>query len=100
IGGALGGASGAASETGAKASAGKSDGEQKSASRGSSAGEDAVKLLTFAVEDYIQYLINVANENAGSGCSAHAVSKTYANVVYMVQKMYHHTYLPLAILFL
>lgn len=84
----------------AKCNAAKGDGQAKQSSRASAAGEDALRILTFCIEDYTQYLINVANENAGSPCSSRQPFKTYANVVYMVQKMYHHTYLPLAILFL
>jgi hypothetical protein len=83
-----------------KCNSAKCDGQAKQGSRASAAGEDALRILTFCIEDYTQYLINVANENAGSPCSSRQPVKTYANVVWMVQQMYKHTYLPLAILFL
>jgi hypothetical protein len=69
-------------------------------SRASSAGEDSVENESCAFDSYQEYLINVANEEAGAACSSTAVSKTYANVVYMVMQMYKSCYLPMAILFL
>jgi hypothetical protein len=69
-------------------------------SRGSSAGEDSQVQSQTAFESYIDYLINVANEEAGAACSSRAVSKTYANVVWMVQQMYKQCYIPMAILLL
>lgn len=83
-----------------KCNAAKSNSQEKQASRASSAGEDALENLYFAIEDYGQFLINVANEDAGAGGGSMSPTKTYAQVVGMVQKMYKTTYLPLAFLFL
>ncbi|HEY9791766.1 MAG TPA: hypothetical protein V6D22_15285 [Candidatus Obscuribacterales bacterium] len=69
-------------------------------SRASSAGEDSKEQEQAAFDGYMEYLINVANEEAGAACSSHAVSKTYANVVWMVQQMYKQCYIPMAILLL
>ena len=46
----------------------------------------------------MDYLINVANEEAGAMCESHAASKNYNNVVYMVMQMYKTCYLPMAFL--
>jgi hypothetical protein len=75
-----------------------SNGQCKQGSRASSAGEDGIFILSYMVEDYKQYLVNVAN--AGGGGSAKQPVKTYQDVAGMVLKMYKHTYIPLAILFL
>jgi hypothetical protein len=69
-------------------------------SRASSAGEDAKQLIHSGFESFMEHLINIANENAGAACASRQPSKSYANVAYMVQQMYHHCYVPMAILFL
>lgn len=45
-------------------------------------------------------LINVANEDAASPCSAQQPFKEEANVIWMVQQMYKRCYVQMAILFL
>jgi hypothetical protein len=69
-------------------------------SAASSAGEDALLCIEHAFEGMTQYLINVANEDAGSPCASDQVSKTYENAVWMVMQMYKACFLPMAILFL
>ena len=78
----------------------KTNANQCQGSRGGSAGEDAKLLMHSGFDGFLNNLINVANENAGSPCSSRAASKTYANVVYMVQQMYKSCYIPMALLFL
>jgi hypothetical protein len=84
----------------AKQAGEKAANNDKQGSRGSSAGEDAKEGMHSCFETAQDYLINVANEGAGSACSSRQASKTYANAVYMVQKMYKECYIPMAILFL
>lgn len=69
-------------------------------SSASAAGEDALECLINALDGMSIHLINVANEEAGSPCSSLAISKTYSNAVYMVQKMYKNCFLPMVLLFL
>ncbi|MBX9572922.1 MAG: hypothetical protein K2X77_28765 [Candidatus Obscuribacterales bacterium] len=69
-------------------------------SSASAAGEDALICLINALDGMSIHLINVANEEAGTPCSSLAISKTYSNAVYMVQKMYKSCFLPMVILFL
>ncbi len=45
-------------------------------------------------------LINVANENAASPCSAQQPFKDESNVIWMVQQMYKKCYMQMAVLFL
>ncbi len=45
-------------------------------------------------------LLNIANENAGTACSASQPLKTYSEAVYLVQQAYRHVYLPIGILLL
>lgn len=55
----------------------------------------------FTALDCMQmYLINVANEDAGTRTSSRALTKSYSEVIWMVQQMYQHCYIPMAILFL
>ena len=70
------------------------------ASSASAAGEDALICLINALDGMSIHLINVANEEAGSPCSSLAISKTYSNAVYMVQRMYKSCFLPMVLLFL
>lgn len=69
-------------------------------SSASSAGEDTLECMINALDGMTLNLINVANEDAGSPCSSDQVSKTYANAVWMVMKMYKACFLPMAVLFL
>ena len=78
----------------------KSNGQGNQGSAASSAGEDAMECLMNAMDAMTLNLINVANEDAGSPCSSNQISKTYANAVWMVQRMYKQCFLPMAILFL
>lgn len=73
---------------------------QNMACSASNAGEDALECLINALDGMSIHLINVANEDAGSPCGAFAISKTYSNAVYMVQKMYKACFLPMVLLFL
>ncbi len=70
------------------------------ASSASSAGEDTLECMQNALDGMTLNLINVANEDAGSACSPDQVSKTYANAVWMVMKMYKACFIPMAVLFL
>ncbi len=45
-------------------------------------------------------LINIANENAGVRASAGSTTRTIPQAVWMVQKMYHYVFVPIAILLL
>ncbi len=76
----------------------KSNGSQKGGSGGGSKGEGGIEEMNESFAMMMDYLINVANENAGSPTSATSVSKTYANAVWMVQQMYKNVYLQIAIL--
>jgi hypothetical protein len=78
----------------------KANNSAMAASRGSAAGEGSKANERCCFDGFMEYLINVANEEAGAACSSHAVSKTYANVVWMVQQMYKQCFLPMAFLFL
>lgn len=84
----------------ASSSKAKSNGQSQQSSAASSAGEDAMECLINAFDGMTLNLINVGNEDAGSPCSANQVSKTYANAVWMVQRMYKQCFLPMAVLFL
>jgi len=85
------------SATGSQAQANQAGAQ---ASGASSAGEDALQCMQDAFEGMTQYLVNVANEDAGSPCASDQVSKTYENAVWMVMQMYKACFLPMAILFL
>lgn len=63
-------------------------------------GNAAQANCAAAFDCMILPLINVANENAGSRCSAHAAFKTESDVVWMVQQMYKQCYIPMALLLL
>lgn len=78
----------------------KSNGQGNQASAASSAGEDAMECMMNAMDGMTLSLINVGNEDAGSPCASNQISKTYANAVWMVQRMYKQCFLPMAILFL
>lgn len=76
----------------------KSNGSQKQGAGGGAKGEGAIPEMNDSFAMMLDYLINVANESAGSPTSAGAVSKTYANAVWMVQQMFKTTYLNIALL--
>lgn len=69
-------------------------------SSASSAGEDTLECMENALDGMTLNLINVANEDAGSPCSSDQISKTYANAVWMVMKMYKACFVPMGVLFL
>lgn len=71
-----------------------------SGAQASAAGEDALLNTFCAFDVFGMSLINVANEKAASPCSSRSPTKTYSNVVYMVQQMYKNCFIPMAILFL
>ncbi len=79
----------------------KSNGGQCQGSKGGSQGEDA-KAIQDAVMHLIteDFLINVANENAGTPTASMAPIKTYSQAIWMVQQMYKKCYIPMAVLFL
>ena len=66
----------------------KGNSASNAGSRGSSAGEDSKENENCAFDSYMDYLINVANEEAGAMCDSHAASKNYNNVASMVMQMY------------
>lgn len=78
----------------------KQNSGQCQGSRGGSAGEDAKECMHSCFETMRKHLINVANENAGQRCFSRQPSKSYANVIWMVQQMYKQCYIPMAVLFL
>ena len=53
-----------------------------------------------AMDTMNEFLINVANEDAGQAVKGNPPHKSKAQAVYMVQQMYKRVYLPMAILFL
>ncbi len=71
-----------------------------SGSQASAAAEDALLNAFCAFDVFGLPLINVANENAAAKTTSSAPTKSYANVIYMVQQMYKNCYIPMAILFL
>jgi hypothetical protein len=75
-------------------------GSMNQGSRASSAGEDSVECMHAGFDNFMESLINAANEDAGAPCSSRQATKTYANVTWMVQQMYKQCYIPMAILFL
>lgn len=80
------------------AASAKSQAQQQCASEAAGdAGEAAFDQGIIAIR---QTLVNVANEGAGIPCSAHQPFKLIENAVWMVQQMYKHVYLPMAILLL
>jgi hypothetical protein len=76
----------------------KANASQKGGSGGGAKGEGGIEEMDDSFSMMLDYLINVANESAGSPTSAGAVSKTYANAVWMVQQMYKSVYLQIALL--
>ena len=78
----------------------KCNGSGNQASSAGSAGEDTLECMQNALDGMTLNLINVANEDAGSPCSSDQVSKTYANAVWMVMKMYKACFIPMGVLFL
>jgi hypothetical protein len=70
----------------------------KSAMDASNLGETAKQQLADSLDSMRQCLINVACEEAGRPTSSNAVSKTYNNAVWMIQKMCRECYVPIAIL--
>lgn len=85
-------------QPGANMNQAKANQALKSGAAGSSMGEDAREQMMDALDAMVQYLLNVANEKAASPSSAKAVSKTYNNVIWMVQQMYQKCYIPMALL--
>lgn len=53
-----------------------------------------------AFNNMLTPLTNVANEDAAAQTSSSAAYKTEANAIWMVQQLYKHCYLPMALLFL
>ncbi len=83
---------------GANMSQAKANQAMKGGTSGGAKGEEAKEQLADALDGMVQYLLNVANENASSPTTSHAVSKTYSNAIWMVQQMFHKCYIPMAIL--
>ncbi|MBX9571821.1 MAG: hypothetical protein K2X77_23210 [Candidatus Obscuribacterales bacterium] len=53
-----------------------------------------------ATAEISEYLINVANEEAAVKATGHEPKKLRQQAVYMVQQMYHHVFVPMAVLLL
>jgi hypothetical protein len=70
---------------------------QNSSDAAADAGQN---MLAGSLTVMFASLINVANENAGSPCSSSQPVKTLSNAIWMVQSMYKHVYLSIAILLL
>ena len=72
----------------------------KQADAANNAAECAEGNCDTAMAQMLQYLLNVANEEAATPTTAQAPFKTYSQAVWMIQQMYKHCYIPMAILFL
>jgi hypothetical protein len=72
----------------------------KQADASNNAAECAEGSGDTAFENITEYLLNVANEEAGTPTTSRAPFKVQSQAVWMVQQMYKQCYIPMAILFL
>jgi hypothetical protein len=78
----------------------RTNNHQKQGQQAGSAGEDSEFGTQYSLQGFQEYLINVANEDAGCGYDAHAVSKQWCNIAYACMQMWKRVYFPMAFLFL
>lgn len=76
-----------------EATAKQSDAANNAAECAEGSGDTAFMNIT-------QYLLNVANESAGTPTESRNPFKTHSQAVWMVQQMYKKCYIPMALLFL